>query len=103
MPIQRDDDALAGQEKKDIPRHPFLPDPNNDKTIRSRGKYIEIVNKETDDQKTVKENIATDTNYNVPARYTYYIKGGGRCRDYDQETQYPRLSVRDITLEVFKL
>ena len=75
MPIQRGDDALAGREEKDIPSHRFPPDPNNDRTIRFRGEYIEIVNEETGDHKTLEENIATDTDYDVPAGYTCYIRG----------------------------
>ncbi|TVY88244.1 ATPase family AAA domain-containing protein 3-B [Lachnellula willkommii] len=65
--MARGDDALAGREEKDIPSHRFPPDPNNDRTIRFRGEYIEIVKEETGDQKTLKENIATDTDYDIPA------------------------------------
>jgi len=68
-------EALAGREEKDIPSHRFPPDPNNDRTICFRGEYIEIVNLETDDQKTPKENITKDTEYEVPAGYTVYVRG----------------------------
>ena len=75
MCVQRGDEALAKREEEDIPSHRFPPDPNNDRTICFRGEYIEIVHVETGDQKTLEENIATDTNYDVPAGYTCYVRG----------------------------
>ncbi|KAG9230403.1 hypothetical protein BJ875DRAFT_157625 [Amylocarpus encephaloides] len=76
--MARGDDALAGKPEKDIPSHRFPPDPNNDRTINFKGKYILIVNEETNDQKTFEDNkipTAESKPYEVPARYTCYIRG----------------------------
>jgi hypothetical protein len=73
--IQRGDEALAGQKEKDILGHRFPLNLNNDRTIYFTSKYILIVNKETDDQKTFEENVVTYTDFKVPASYTCYVRG----------------------------
>lgn len=74
--IQRGDEALAGRKEKDIPSHRFPPTTKN-RTIYFEGKYILIVNEETDDQKTFEDNEIPTTEskpYEVPAGYTCYIR-----------------------------
>ena len=71
--IQRGDEAIAGR-PEEVPSHRFPPTAEH-RTIRFRGKYILIVNQETDDQKTFKENISDFTPFEVPAGYTCYVRG----------------------------
>jgi hypothetical protein len=76
--IQRGDEALAGREEKDIPGHYFPPDKTNDRTICFKGRYIEIVNEETNDVKTHEDNKVPTvqyTEYEIPAGYTCYVRG----------------------------
>jgi hypothetical protein len=72
--MARGDEALAGQEEKDIPGH-FFPPTTKDKTIYFKGEYLSIVNQETNDRKTFKENISEYQEYEVPAGYTCYVRG----------------------------
>lgn len=74
MPIQRGDDALAGKEEKNIPSHRFPPTAQ-DRTINFKGKYILIVNEETDHQVAFEEDVTEYREFEVPAGYTCYVRG----------------------------
>jgi hypothetical protein len=72
------DQALAGEEERDIPGHRFPPEASKDRTIYFRGLYLSIVNKDTNDVKTQVENTTATTQYKayeIPAGYTCYIRG----------------------------
>jgi len=74
--MARGDDALAGREERDIPSHRFPPT-TIDRTINFKGKYISIVNQETNDQIAFEDNEIPTTKYKpykVPAGYTCYIR-----------------------------
>jgi len=76
--IQRGDKALAGEEEKDIPTYRFPLDKTKDRIICFKGRYIEIVNQETNNVKTHEDNATPTTEYaeyEVLARYTCYIRG----------------------------
>jgi hypothetical protein len=72
--MARGNEALTGQEEKDIPSHRFPPT-IKDKTICFKGEYLSIINQETNDQKTFEENISEYQEYQVPAGYTCYVRG----------------------------
>lgn len=72
--MARGDEALAGNQEKDIPSHRFPPDTKS-RTIYFKGLYLSIVNQETDNRKTFKENINKYEEYEVPPRYTCYVRG----------------------------
>jgi hypothetical protein len=72
--IQRGDDALASKEEKNIPSHRF-PLTSQDRTINFKGKYILIVNEETNHQVAFEEDITEYTEFEVPASYTCYVQG----------------------------
>ncbi|KAF2007398.1 hypothetical protein P154DRAFT_420713, partial [Amniculicola lignicola CBS 123094] len=72
------DKALTSK-PEDIPSYIFPLDPTKDRIIYFKGFYISIVNKETNNTITYKDNenpITIYIPYNIPAGYTSYIRGG---------------------------
>lgn len=75
--IQRGNEALAGQEEINIPSYRFPLDKTKDRTIYFKGRYLSIINQETSNKKTYKDNTIPTTEYieyEIPARYTCYIR-----------------------------
>jgi acetylornithine deacetylase/succinyl-diaminopimelate desuccinylase-like protein len=74
---QTGDNALAGEDEFDITCR-FPPDDTNDRAIWFKGYYIEIVKEETGEHKIHEVNKTPTTQqvkYDVPARYTCYVRG----------------------------
>jgi len=76
--MARGDEALAGQEEKDIPSHRFPPT-THDRKICFKGYFLSIYNQQTKEYKTHVDNAnASPTTeyveYEVPAGYTIYIR-----------------------------
>jgi hypothetical protein len=69
------DEALAGREERNIASHRFPPDPDNDRTIKFQGLYISVFNEDTQDRKTLEENVAEYKDFTVPRGYTTYVRG----------------------------
>lgn len=73
--FQKGDEALAGREERNIASHRFPPDPENDRTIKFQGLYISVFNEDTQDRKTLEENVAEYKVFAVPKGYTTYVRG----------------------------
>lgn len=71
--FQTGEDALAGKEEIGI-THRFPPDPVTVRTIRFKGLYLSIYNKDTDDRKTFEENVTEYAEFEVPPGYTCYVR-----------------------------
>jgi len=72
------DDALAGNEEKDISCY-FPPDATKDRYIWFRGHYLSIYNNETKHHETHIDTAVpatTSAKYKVPAGYGVYVRGG---------------------------
>jgi len=71
------DDALAGKPEY-FHGHRFAPDPEKDREISWRGRYLEIVNQKTMVKKVHIDNVEPTTTfekYEVPKDYTCYVRG----------------------------
>lgn len=71
------DDALAGKPEF-IHGHRFAPDPDKDRAIWWRGRYLEIVNQKTKKKIAHLDNTEPTTTfeqYEVPKDCTYYVRG----------------------------
>ncbi|PTU22246.1 hypothetical protein P175DRAFT_0410892, partial [Aspergillus ochraceoroseus IBT 24754] len=70
---QRGERALSGYEEQ-IPSHRFPPDDKR-KIIYFKGAYLSIINKETSDQLVFKENLTEFEDFEIPPKYTCYVRG----------------------------
>ncbi|KGQ04676.1 hypothetical protein BBAD15_g10077 [Beauveria bassiana D1-5] len=70
--VKKGDDALAGRDERNIASHRFPPDATSDRTFKFQGLYISVFNEETQDRKTLEENVTEYKDFEVPKGYTTY-------------------------------
>lgn len=72
---KKGDDALAGRDERNIASHRFPPHATSDRTFKFQGLYISVFNEETQDRKTLEENVTEYKDFEVPKGYTTYVRG----------------------------